>query len=576
MDSFANIIIKSYSTVNFLPLVHQILPALFGYYSSYEQLELATQLYTKVIETAPSKLIVELLFPLLNSSVTFRFVEQAMTSYYDNFTGNFEFIKESDAKNFGTSFGFLLIQSAISSLPLLPSQVLNLLKQFFNATTKKDDFTNLFLKHFIFYQAQLWLNHLFVQVSPSLMMIVFNEAINMKTEIGKLFESLMSTESVYDLTKFYTKDGIATPAVVFSVSEIIQCATILDKLNFLPSSISLSEFTSISQGVYNNIVLCQFFLPPNFQVKDEISLDPLIFSKSMVNIPENDEFKNPDVLAMRLHALEVKFKDSEKNSIFNFIETMDRGKEELKEFAYKKYLENLSDCGQIFEKFMRIERKNQMIIDFSEIITFYEEIIYNNYIDKKYSAPDAVLTEISSKISSIGLKKHAILAASETYIKKNFESEQMILNQVDLRFNDLILNKYVVERKRPLFKGKVLKQCISQLRGLDRCTLYLSFNKLMKIISILSVFEDYNDSLELFPQLIDMTGENHFLSKVITLNVVAMKNYLILPNFSQDEISKWNFLEKLLYDIVKIDKWLSDAILQTQELLTMRMEYFVV
>lgn len=569
---FGQIILKSFETPQFLQFVHQVLPAFFGYYSSHEQLDYAYNVYSQIIEVAPPNLIIELFYPLLNSVACFRFVEQTMTKFFDNFTDEFINVKESDVKKISVTYGCYLIDCIEKSLCLMPDQVLKLLRYFFLVVIKIEDFSNIFLKHFIFYQVQIWHHFFNIKAPSSIIMNIFNEITQMDTELHCLYNMIHQVKSCYSLPKFYSNYGITSPAVVFSIQEIVMAASLCDKFNYLPSSMTIQEFTSIDPSVHQNIIQCQFYPPDPVQKDDKIMEEHIIFEDNQEYLTNDKTDIENHQLKAKLHALETLYKDYSINKIFEHIETMKNGKEDLKEFAYMTYTNRLIENSSNFETVLSIKYKNKIIKDFSDCLSKYEEIIYCHYIQKRCSQPNVNIKEILPKIYSPGIRKHAVLSYTNKLIKDKFENEKMILNQLDQRFNDLFAKIPTnSNEKRSPFKAQVLKLCISLLQNIDKCSLVTAYYKMGKMIRALSIFDNDEILQKLFPSLIELAGEEHFLSTFILLNVSIMVDYDISMTFDNAELDYWRILEKIIYDSVKKDKSFLNAIHQTQDLLVTKL-----
>jgi hypothetical protein len=261
---------------DFEVLVMSTIPAIFGFFSSDEQLWNAYLFYREVVKRAEPADSVRILTPFFNSIATFRFLEYALDRFCHGFFLDLTLNPTGDRGSLIAIHASNLLQCFTKALPLLPHQHLKLLRYVRKSRFGPAELSDLFLIRFLFRNTAMW-----VRASPCdrfrpeidrLLSAISGKP----DELKRLYRVLFETKSCYSVPALFLPFSQFYLLYLFSVNDILFLAQILGTL---PGGLSRDEFKDFNMRYRDTWFWCQVF-PKNVR-RDRSPPSAIIFPESM-------------------------------------------------------------------------------------------------------------------------------------------------------------------------------------------------------------------------------------------------------------------------------------------------------
>lgn len=572
-DKFVDLIIESSKTPEYLYFVQVVVPSIFGFFSSNEHLDLAFNTYMPLIEKAPSNICVDALFPLLNSTCTYRFIEYALTLFFDHFRSTISTVQPGDLVHTVIDFASLLTDCYGKAVPLLPAQVLKILQHMYRNKRDNGCFADLFFVKFLWNQALQWFKTLNVQTEKTLLHRIFKQVGTNKQELSEFYSRLLTAKSIYQLPCLYEPFNILSLGFVVNVGDIILTAKLMDKFSLLPPALSIPEFTSLDKSTHKNVIICQYYMQA--KEKEEIK-EKIIFTDDYDIVKPNFSQQEMQENMRRLRTLESRYSSDQTNEIIDFVLSLDESKKSFKEFVIYEFVKRMISNSELFEHFIIQKCDTSAINEWFDISCSNEVCLFTPLIDKILSKAqtteqrNALVENVLNSISNPALKKKLILMNIGCEIKERLSSDQIVFETIDKHWSEHV--EQLPNNKPKDKENLVLMNSIDAIRTIKGTPLVTAFDMFQRMINTLSVLPEYDDRYKIFLQTFKALEIPTFLSDFILLNASVMNDYQYSKYFSSKELSNWFLLEKMVSQSVAGKEKLFAAFAQTQEFVTMKMK----
>ena len=506
-EELAQAVLMKLKSKNFVYLVSCAIPAAFGYFSSNEHLKIAIKFYHEIVEKCDQKKAIMILKPLLHSAATFRFIESAFSKFA------FALSVDAKTKNDENSeltklYSNFLVECICQSLPLIPEEILGLLRHLKNLDWDRFNFGNLFFQKFLWKYAVEWISH-----SPAKKYLeIFKKIIENVTKddnrISEIYHVLFSCKSSYQLPSLYKPFGHMYLDFYLSVYDIHLIAKLLNSCKKMPETVTLNELQRVPEEFEYYWYYCQVY--PHIPSSVEEFKDQQIFPGNSKEIKILEKllcytlFKNElirwnDLINVCLSVI-----------VDPFIIEASKKATNIHHNGFKKILRSL-------EKSFNIPYINRML---------YLSLIEINL---------------------------------ETWID---DSSRHVLDHLDQQFNSLL---QAIHKKKGMMEFtdltsslhkslKLMLDTIRKMACIENSSLYNQFNILVRSmyeISFIQKYENLSDTI--YPTIIQQCNGKNFLSTFIKLNSFAMRNRYFLNYCSDNEKLLWLKIESVILFCLKLD-----------------------
>jgi hypothetical protein len=239
---FASAIVHRSRSPELNLIIHTSLLAIFGFFSSDEQLDNAFHFYQHVSDFAKPDVAVRIIEPFFNSPATFRFLEFALDRFFRDFMLDFAVTPEHERMVLIPLHGGSLLQCFVQAVPLLPRQHLNLLKYLHSKRFPNQTLADLFLVRFLWPAAANWLRSIGGDEQMAFLDKVLVSIGEQKQLIKKLWPIVFHAISLFEVPQLFQAFNQYDLLYYLSVNDVILIAKLLDGQRLLPKSITLAEF----------------------------------------------------------------------------------------------------------------------------------------------------------------------------------------------------------------------------------------------------------------------------------------------------------------------------------------------
>ena len=594
-EILAKLVISAFNSKKFSYFIQVSFPSLFGFFCANEYLDLAFPVYEKLIKTAPEKVVIDVFSPLLNSSCTFRFIEHALTSFFHTLQEMIVTIVDINNEDAISGFAFLLVDSYQKALPLLPPQILNLLKLVYNQFNNLSSFIVLFVINFLFKNAMQWKKTKHINISDELLKKIFDGVAKNKEKLSKFYKQIQSTESSFKLPSLYQAFSLDMITFLMTIRDITLVVKLMNQFSLMPSALSYTDFLIFDKEAYNNIFIVQLYkqLPiPNIfnpkiiftdNYKEQMKYNAMKeenesnFNQTNENLKENRIQEN----SRKLRALESKFENDDKSIIDFVLSLHDKSQTDFQNFVISNIIDNFIQKQEQFEQFIIEKTDLQVFSDWFDVVCSYESFIYSLYLESyvykihtgenlPHSRKHMIFHLIKS-ISNEQLIKSVVLMNADNTIQLNISNAKDSLKELDSNWFQHI-KKLKKEQITDTKEKKVEFAIISLLRSVNSTPLFISYQSLQKMMNILSIIKEYKDKYKIFLNAFYFLDKSSFLSCFMLLSALVLNNYKFSNYFEDNEKDNWFILEKMVSQTVSSNEKFFGAYAQTQELVTINMK----
>lgn len=481
----------------FYHLVYAIIPSLFGFFHSSENLDYAVLFYQNVIEYSDNPvMILRILPPFFNNASTYRYIEYVLTNFFrkvnltnknsrrtSSLTLQCQEIRKPDdlIRDKNT---LLLLKYLKKGIPLLPYHHLKLFKliknKFSNQWTKAHWFNFLF-KKFISPNFNRWSRAHFYDISnsdlPSSMNqpltattpflisgdLIYNlsmhasgsttEMINstideinhivsnvnnedLSDEFNNFISLLCASRSSYEPPQVYDGFKQLSMQCYVCVNDIKILVEFLHSKNILPTCIDVHVFDTIPIKYQYIWFFCNIY--PTKKIDNNAIIFPrVVFPHVQINRDFDSKIDNPSKIKMRYLSLRSLAKDNMKNE---FVLINSKHDNEFHEYSKKQIFCSFCKLADSYEEHiehMRLKSEIDKWFDLSKSCLEFLCLAYSCIIKKNKEA----LTFLPSKVKLL----HHISNVNEKHFQKQFDSIYKFSKDWDFFIHQLISSDYKID-----------------------------------------------------------------------------------------------------------------------------------
>ncbi|OHT01239.1 hypothetical protein TRFO_31982 [Tritrichomonas foetus] len=372
-------VLKSQKLPIFTHLTQCIIPSIFGYFASSEQMDYAHCFYLIVIDSAPASVAVPILIPFLSSQISYRFIEFALTNFFKKIAKR-KLINtpEENMRN-----AKILIMCLRQAVPLLPEQLLQLFRQIKEKQWRLSELIELFFMKFIFPTINNWLKSSCCDHYINDFISIMQATCKLQKSLLNLFDKLCYTKSAFYVPQLFQKFDLPSIQYYLCIKDIQILVKLLENCKILPPFVDLTSFDKVPQQFQYISFWCSVYPTSDTTVSCNVNQDTLI---NRVNTAgrlvypiyshekeENSEYKRQ---FGALHSLS-KEKDPIKNIEFILANS---GNDEFHEYAKHQCFHQLVKTADTFELAMEIKRLYLILKNWQSLLDAHEEKLILSHI----------------------------------------------------------------------------------------------------------------------------------------------------------------------------------------------------
>jgi len=567
---------------SFSYFISKIIPSLFGFFSSKEYLELCLPFYLHLLRSSPYNISVAVLIPFLNSGVTYRFFEASLSPFFLHFVVEFANTPEESSKHLISKFSNMLLDSFIRNIPLLPEEVLSILRLYSTTKSSEASLELLFLNSFLWKMTYVWFESFHVPSLKVYLDRIISFSGNQKEKLIQLYKEFYRGQSRFQIPNLYRNFEIPYNLYFICVKHLIFLNKMLSKVDLLPQGLRVEQIESIPKEFYSQWIWVQVY--PRQNSSSIIPSLRLIFPKiPLKQIDSKDEFMVSQ-FRHKLMMLENHF-DGNPIQYQTYIEEL-----EIKDFSFYSFIQiekynKIANAADHFEELIHLKHlKNELdnwfgLLSSQKAISFSNtiEIFLNQRSQKHIDDSKSFISDKSQIIESISLQKHLLLCTIDFDFEKKTGKQIIVLDRMDDQWTKLVLKLPKImdlPHFQTLLRNITEKDrittwnCIKSLGSIGDLTLSCAFTVLIDSISKLrTVSEDPLITKQFILYSFNQMQGKKFLSTFTKINSLAIGNILFSKWWNQNETECWFELEKVILECLSHDNTLLNAFMEVQQIL---------
>lgn len=546
-EKFARVVVGRAKSPDFKHIISAVIPSIFGFFSSAEQLDYAHCFYANVLDIAPPALAVEILEPFFQSGCVFRFIEFALTQFFQSFlldlTLTNEDKKPGDPNTFIQIRSIFLVGCFTSAVKLLPEQYLQIFKQIRPLKWPTSIFADLVLVRFLWRATLTW-----IKVSPccnheKMLKKILADVGNHKEQIMDLYTALFHSQSVFQPPLLYQAFDQPYINYFMCVCDICLLARMFDDQKLLPNSLTLTDFISLNKEVQFEWYWSQVY--PR-HTPHRRPLQHIIFDVYPHSQKAEKETNTPKEMEYIRHFRYLESLAIDEDPI-DFVLTHAGTTGEFPIYARNKCIKKLRNMANDFENLMERSRLLNQLNAWCDILKSHETMILIG------ATEEAVMNHQSAK--------------SQIYLTPQLH-QFMILMVLDKNYQDLI-EPYtpafqelgaiwdeeiksiveslpvpnILEETRESYKN-IVYDSIRLLRCIDRIPYSRKYHMFMQSLTQLeAVAKRHQVGDYIYPVVMNQVPGNILLTSFCVLNACVLRSLTFSNICPESETKLWLKLE---------------------------------
>lgn len=522
---FASLILSILETDYFTSFCYIILPQVFAYFSSQENLIEAGKLYKEIFDLYKSDIrkLFPVLLPMFRNGTVYKFIESVSSIFLQQFLIDISGPQNKNLDVLIPIHSAFLLECLRANLNQLPFQHLKILREIFNRTTRVK-FLDFFLDEFASPLILMWLKSTSL---PSDFSLFEKIVVNMRQridEVSDLFEDLKTIDTVFEPPKLYESSQDNSYLVYVRIVDVISIAKLLHNRGMLPPILSINEFLSIDSSVYPVYFWCQIY--PQFgKLRSNQAIEPLIFKD--LKPFQMPTLQNPPELYKFTKAWMYEATECGENVYKYVLQQAEKRNLNPDNYALAFLTNKLIQEAETFEKFLAERVFVSQLKKWRNILNEFKE----TYIAKRI---EFIITHEKIKSTSISLyrtlydKNHhmetMILFSIEQYVPKilkTFENEILEMEEIwEKSIKQAISQNEIISYGKFLGEQRsIVRDHITDTIKLIRCTWKLPFYNRFRLI------------LKAFSILNDVTNITGYGRKTFSIALQQVKGNIVIPSF---------------------------------------------
>ena len=554
-NDLADQLINIKGTKQFSFLALSTIPALFGYYSSNEHINLAMSFFVKVVQSADTMTATSLLSPFFSAPCLFRYFEASLVPFVDAFIRDTRPMDDVLINKYARD----LELNFKSNASLIPHTHVVLLRMMYVKWGDKST-CNFFFNNLLNRETLLWYQ------------TVKNDQASINN-IKKILDLLPQSEILQVITKSDSSIEVPFQYTVFEDPFLYFLMTISDLrelYKLFKAKISQPSMNIIiTEKVNKNGVFWLKTYPPH-QIETFFINKPFIFNKFKVDVKENEDYerqwRNLENFAANNECYPMDIIDSKDNRLNCNIQFT----EAFKNYALEKSVKELSETSEIFEQFLIYRVYVKDTEEWQQISFRHEQTILSPIIkkivietEKESKSYIDVYEKISYILSSNENKRYNYLFIVQRFLKKllkGYEKEFAFIKQkMGEFFKKKSANLDTLNSTNYLSRSSMFWDTVEMLRIIGSDDLPFQYNTLMrsleKLNSITNDEEMFQELLELAISLADCS-DIFFVYMVINLFAMNIETFRQISTEEQQHL--WVLFQRKMLKLVMSDDEISE------------------
>ena len=557
---------------NTASIAFNLIPGLFGYFSSQEFLEFAEKFYFSLIdEFKPDvRSLFPFLIPFFRCSAVYRFIESASSIFFQRFM-----IDISDPKRKVFSFlipihAAFLLDCFSNTLYQLPMPHINILRELLKISDEQV-FLDFILDEFFSPLTLAWLKSAAVPSDTPFFEKILLEMRNKKDELQNLYQNIRTVTTVFHLPRFFEGCQYESYTLYYKVSNIIDLVRIMNENNLLPPHISISEFSNIDESLYDELFWCQLFSQKH--CKSIQVLTPIIFKNTKRY--ELPEIENKEAYEKRLQQIMLSGRIHLQNPFVYTAKQIE--KNDPKQYGLIYLTNELLNIADTFEQFLiqhvfltQLKEWRSTLSSFMS--SFVMRRIEFLFLSKKMTYND--LTQLRLAYNQPFHNKLYYLFSLDYYIQKIYQTYGERLNALEEKWDSTIktiISKQLMQSFAQFItqQKETASHAIWDSIKILRCTWKLAYHhRYLHIIKALQIIDTIvglkNKTISIILQQIK---GNIIIPSFIILNSCCLSSSVFLQYLEDTEQRNWVHYEASILSIIGIDEtFLSEFLAIQQEI----------
>lgn len=564
---------KQKGTNNFYFMIHSSIPSLFGYFSSNEHIQLAFPFYMNAVQLKDRALAAEIMLPFFNIPAMYRFYESILFSVTDRLRSETRFNRENIMVSIISFYKNLMIESILTSLPLLTqphSAILKMMIQYWDTR----DFLGFLINALFWEFTQYWLeSNSLSQILPIVRQI-FDAIIDDANFRTKLIQKIQATSTDILIPNIYLPFNCTYLLYITSNSDLLAILNAYSQVKQLPNRI-----TNIKNEITNNFLLYFIKVYWRRNVPQNQVFRPLVFTPSPLKYEEVSEYERiflhlesnaTDPYSHIINAKEFAFADDKlKNYILYRTDKMlisqSQDFEKLMDFQlYSKFMDEWTEIAQSYVR-LRVSQ----IADIAVTLSFNRKYKYMNFAFSKAS------TMFTGRI--INLTQYLLLAQlyARKFMKQFEKEEQKISNwwisMLESKNNNLddLGTSFTTKAANNLFW-----ESVELLRSISIENYQVAFRTLMRAVhNIIQISTINNKNVDiltkssLLEKAIIISKPTQLINIHLTIGPLCMDNLLFKDFCTVTEQESWVIFDATIYTLTIQNQEIYEMISRIQEYL---------
>ena len=289
-ELFAKVVIKRYGQQDFHFMIFSVVPAIYGFFSSYEHVSNATCFYQHIIRMAPPNIASDVIQPFFCSLGSFRFIERVMGPFCQKFGGDIRLDDKKRHKELVPQFANELMLLIKDNICLLPQVILLMFNTMVNKNWNLKSLIDMFFGHFFTHQSIAWIASSPFSHKVPVFQKVLKAAIDNVKMTRDVLRCFVTAKPLFEIPSAYRAFDEDYTQILISIADIMCAARCYETEDELPYSLSNINYEIFPVDKRFSPFLIRVFSKQQIEVS--ISKTHLVFPVyKQEETPENATFE---------------------------------------------------------------------------------------------------------------------------------------------------------------------------------------------------------------------------------------------------------------------------------------------
>jgi len=562
LEIFVEVIMNKFSSPNFREISQEILPPLFSFFASDEDLDTAAQFYSKTIERFrhPIENTFPSFVPFFRCGALFRFVENSSSLFFQRFMIDSSDPKSSQLEQIVSVHSSFILECYSLSFSLMPRQHLDVLRRIHESTNPKA-FIKFLLDDVLFPLTEFWLGSVAFPSDLLTFRKIIDQAHFLKDDINNMINSMLQAHAIIQPPRLYERGEDGNHLLVFSVKQIIHIAELLDEHHLLPPFLDISEFKCINPRIHGTYFWSEVFSSGSKEINFLSKTEPLIF-RGLQHMILDDTSSYSKRMNEMIHYATIQDLD-----VFEYsIKVINERNDEFSKYCISYLTNMLISQAAEFEE----EINNRLF--YSQLEKWYS-ILYQ-YKMTIVSHRVICVVDNSHKIKAQGVYKNILsvyndpqtmqllyLLELDRIVPKVMSMAGSMIRDLEIGWNKLQkeiiskgdfphFGKFVQEKSLSI--REIIWNSIKQMRCTHKLPFFKKLSYILKGVSqILPIADSKSSSYDTIAIILQQIHGEIIVPAYLIIDPIAMKNPKFISLFENNEQIGWLKLESAILKCLK-------------------------